>query len=90
MQLVSTNLRLGDVAVAALRDAARRTGRSQQDLLREAVHTFLGIGRPDNSRDRAVTAGLVKAPSPFQDVEPHVVLPAGRSVLDLLDRDSAL
>jgi hypothetical protein len=34
-----------------------------------------------------VTAGLVKAPSPFQDVEPSVVLPEGVDVLDLLDRD---
>ncbi len=84
---VSTNLRLNDDAVAALRDAARRTGRSQQDLLREAVNRFLGIGPSDNPRERAVTAGLVKAPSPFQDVEPSVVLPEGVDVLDLLDRD---
>lgn len=35
-----------------------------------------------------MTVGLVKAPSPFQDVEPSVVLPDGVDILDLLDRDS--
>lgn len=85
---MATNLRLTDDAVTALRDAARRTGRSQQDLLREAVNRYLGIGAKDSPRDRAVTAGLVKAPSPFEDVAPTVVLPGGRSILDLLDRDN--
>lgn len=85
---MSTNLRLSDDAVAALRDAARRTGRSQQDLMREAVNRFLGIGPGDNPRERAVTAGLVKAPSPFQDVEPSVELPDCVDVRDLLDRDN--
>ncbi len=85
---MSTNLRLGDAAVAALRDAARRTGRSQQDLLREAVNRFLGIGSFDSPRDRAVAAGLVKAPTPFEDVAPTVVLPPGIAALDLLDRDN--
>lgn len=85
---MSTNLRLGEDAVAALRDAARRSGRSQQDLLREAVNQYLGLGSCDNPRDRAVSAGLVKAPSPFTDVEPDVALPAGLAVRDLLDRDS--
>jgi len=85
---MSTNLRLSDAAVTALRAAAQRTGRSQQDLLREAVNRFLGIGLGDSPRERAVTAGLVKAPSPFRDAEPSVVLPEGVDVLDLLDRDS--
>lgn len=85
---VSTNLRLSTEAATALRAASRRTGRSQQDLLREAVNRYLGLGPGDNPRERAVTVGLVKAPSPFQDVEPSVVLPDGVDILDLLDRDS--
>ncbi len=57
-------------------------------LLREAVNRFLGTGLGDSPRDRAVTACLVRAPSPFEDVEPSVVLPDGVDVLDLLDRDN--
>lgn len=74
--------------MAALRAAARRTGRSQQDLLREAVNRFLAIGPSDSPRDRAVAAGLVKAPTPFQDVQPTIVLPEGVATLDLLERDN--
>ncbi len=83
---MATNLRLTHDAATALRDAARRTGRSQQDLLREAVDRYLGIRAQDSPRDRAVIAGVVKAPSPFVDVVPTVALPSGHSVLDLLDR----
>ncbi len=83
---MATSLRLTDDAATALRDTARRTGGSQQDLLREAVDSCLGIGGQDSPRDRAVIAGVVKAPSPSVDVVPTVVLPGGHSVLDLLDR----
>ncbi len=86
---VSTNLRLNEAAAAALREAARRSGRSQQDLLREAVDRFLGLGEETSSRDRALAQGLVRAPSPFRDVSPSVPLARGVTTLGLLDRDSA-
>jgi hypothetical protein len=86
---MATNLRLDPRAVAALREAARRSGRSQQELLREAVDRFLGLDREPRDRDRAVMVGLVKAPTPFDDVMPTITLPRGERTLDLLDRDSA-
>lgn len=80
---MATNLRLTEAAAAALRAAAKKSGRSQQDLLREAVDRFLGV----SDRELAVASGLVKPPSPFIDTAADVELPAGVSVLDLLDRD---
>ena len=85
---MATNLRLSEQAAAALRDAARQSGRSQQDLLREAVDRFLGLGSAQRSRERAVAAGLVKAPSPFDDVVPSITLRRGVATADLLDRDT--
>jgi hypothetical protein len=84
---VATNLRLDQAAAAALRAAAKERGRSQQDLLREAVARFLGLDVEGGSRERAVTAGLVKPPAPFQDVVPSIKLRRGVSTADLLGRD---
>lgn len=56
--------------------------------MREAVDRYLGIRAQDSPRDRAVMAGVVKAPSPFVDVVATVVLADGQSVLDLLERDN--
>ena len=84
---MATNLRLGERAAAALREASQRTGRSQQDLLREAIDCFLGLRNDEPARDRAVASGLVKAPTPFLDVTPSIKLGRGRTTLDLLERD---
>lgn len=83
---MATNLRLDDETVAALRATAQSTGRSQQDLIREAIDRYLGrTGASD--RDRAVASGLVKAPARFVDVRPSINLPDDVSILDLLERD---
>ena len=84
---VATNLRLDERAAAALRDASQRTGRSQQELLREAIDRYLGLGAAESARDRAVRSGLVQPPSPFLDAEPRIRLATGLSTLDLLDRE---
>lgn len=84
---MSTNLRLSADAVSALREASRRSGRSQQDLLREAVDQFLGLSRVSGARQLAVASGLVLAPAPFRDTTPDLKLAQGVSTLDLLDRD---
>ena len=84
---MSTNLRLSAEAAAALRSASVRTGRSQQELLREAVDRYLGLSGTEGSREKAVGAGLVQVPTPFQDVEPDVRPPAGQTTLELLGRD---
>ena len=84
---VSTNLRLSDELAGALREAAERTGRSQQDIVRAAIAKELGLASDTTSVQRAVQAGLVDAPTPFRDVEPVLTLPQGTSTADLLDRE---
>ena len=84
---VATNLRLDERATSALRDASARTGRSQQELLREAIDRYLGLTTDEQSRDHAVAVGLVKPPSDFLDVEPNIRLARGQTTLSLLDRD---
>jgi predicted transcriptional regulator len=84
---VSTNLRLSPELVAALREAADRTGRSQQDIIREAITKQLGLVTSQSEMQRAIDEGTVQAPSPFRDVEPSLELPPGTSSLDLLVRE---
>lgn len=85
--LVATNLRLRPEVAQALRAAAERSGRSQQDLLREAVERYLGLAPEQSELDRAIAEGLVRPPTPFRDVHPRATLPEGVTTLDLLDRD---
>ena len=87
MFLVATNLRLTEQAAQALRHRADVTGRSQQDLLREAVNRYLGVDDGQSDRDRALADGLVRIPTPYRRVEPTITLPNGVTTLDLLDRD---
>ncbi|SDI89284.1 Ribbon-helix-helix protein, copG family [Frankineae bacterium MT45] len=86
-RFVSTNLRLSEETAAALRGLSERSGRSQQDLLRDAVNRYLGLTGSESSRDRAVSAGVVRPPTPFQDVVPFIELGDGVRTLELLDRD---
>ena len=63
---MATNLRLRPDAARALREAAERTNRSQQDLIREAVDLYLGLGQEQTDLDEArklitALAGLVTA-----------------------------
>jgi predicted DNA-binding protein len=84
---MSTNLRLSAELAGALREAAERTGRSQQEIVREAIAKELGLAPDLTAMQRAVQAGTVQAPEPFRDVEPALTLPKGTSSLDLLDRE---
>jgi len=83
---MATNLRLTPAAATAMRQAAWASGRSQQELIREAVDRYLGL-TSTSDRDRAVSSGLVKSPTQFVDVEPSVRLPESTSSADLLARD---
>jgi hypothetical protein len=84
---MATNLRLSPETARALQEAARRSGRSQQDLIRDAVERYLGIGPTSGDRERLIAAGSIKPGTPFDDVQPWVVLPPGVGSLDLMDRD---
>ncbi|MCP2166083.1 Ribbon-helix-helix protein, copG family [Goodfellowiella coeruleoviolacea] len=86
------NLRLGAEAEAALRAEAQRTGRSQQDILREAIGKYLGlIPGQAGDVDPLIARGKVASPRvPFRDVRPRLRLRSGESSLDLLDRDDRI
>lgn len=87
---MATNLRLRPATEAALRDAAERTGRSQQDIIREAVDQYLAQGLTPNRStfQQLVDAGLV-IPSriPYRRADNPITLPDGMTSADLLDRD---
>lgn len=88
---MATNLRLGPEAEQALRAEAARTGRSQQELLREAVDRYLGLGpaAPALTAREALVAreGVLPARSPYRELDTLKPLPHGTSSTDLLDRD---
>jgi predicted transcriptional regulator len=88
---MAMNLRLTPEAASALQAEAERTGRSQQEILREAVdrHLHLVDGeQPASDRDQARTAQVVRpARVAYRRVVPRLRLPKGTTSLDLLDRD---
>lgn len=94
---MATNLRLHPDAELALRSEAERTGRSQQDILREALDRYLHRtttprvrpGRTD--REGLVASGAVLSPrTPYRRVTPSHVAAEGTTSLDLLDRTDRL
>jgi predicted transcriptional regulator len=84
---MSTNLRLNEELAAALREESVRTGRSQQEIVREAIALRLGLVPDETALAEAIREGWVEAPEPFRDFEPPLTLPPGRSSIDLLERD---
>ncbi|GAB3579374.1 hypothetical protein GCM10027445_47840 [Amycolatopsis endophytica] len=85
------NLRLRPDAEEALRAEAERTGRSQQDLLRDAVDRYLGLVSEQPrvaGEDPLVLAGKVRPPrTPYRKVVPEKKLEGGVDSLELLDRN---
>jgi hypothetical protein len=84
---MATNLRLSSEAAAALREASAKSGRSQQELIREAVDRYLGRTGQSGAVQRAIESGLVNPPTRFLDVAPLIRLGDGLTTADLLDRD---
>jgi hypothetical protein len=75
-----------------LRLEATRRGRSQQELIREAVDRYLGLSQADDEprsdAEALIASGRVlPARSPFRDVQPTLRLPRGVTTQDLLDRE---
>jgi hypothetical protein len=93
---MAVNLRLRSEAEAALRAEAERTGRSQQEILREAVDRHLQAVADGGStslygREPLYASGAVLPPrTPYRRTTPTLTLPAGRTSLDLLERDDRL
>ena len=87
---MATNLRLRPSAEAALREASVRTGRSQQDLIREAIDRFLDVERaasPDDLESLVAAGLVVAARTPYRRATVKLVLPDGMTSADLLDRE---
>lgn len=88
---MAMNLRLRPELESALRDESKRTGRSQQDLIREALEAFLGrsVGTSaSRSIDDLIAAGIVKPARPMLPrPEKLLSLPEGVTTMDLLDRE---
>ena len=87
---MATNLRLRPATEDALRAAAERTGRSQQDLIREAIDRYLEpeLAPRHTDFDQLVAAGLViPSRTPYRRVENPITLPDGMTTADLLDRE---
>jgi hypothetical protein len=88
---MATNLRLRPDAEAALRAEARRSGRSQQEIIREAVDRYLA---PEPERaaaagdlDILVGSGAVRPPRhPYRRPRRRLTLPPGLTTAQLLDR----
>lgn len=91
---MATNLRLTPEVEQALRQEAERTGRSQQEVIREAIGRHLGLTAGGSSHGELgvlVSSGTVRPPrTPFRRAARRLVLPAGVSSTDLLDRGDRL
>ena len=88
---MATNLRLRPEAEAALKKHSEATGRSQQDLMREAIEQYLGLAfraavEPGSIED-LLARGIVKPSTPYKRPTRRMELPEGVTSLDLLDRD---
>jgi hypothetical protein len=89
---MATNLRLRPEAEAALRVEAERSGRSQQEILREALDRYLNLTGGDQAGDDPLlrSGALLPPRTHYQKVTPTTTLPVGVTSLDLLDRDERL
>jgi len=90
MVSVAMNLRLSSEAAEAVRREADRTGRSQQEVIREAIHRQLGLERGGSARGELsllVSTGNVRPPrAPSRKIDKRLKLPPGVTSADLLDR----
>lgn len=90
---MAMNLRLPPATADALKERAASTGRSQQELIREAVESYLGLKENDLRPYRGTTAdliarGLVRPPdTPYRQATRMLTLPDGVTSLDLLQRE---
>jgi hypothetical protein len=91
---MATNLRLRREAADAVRQEAERTGRSQQDVIREAVDRYLGLTPPTSPGDELdvlVTArGVLRPRNAYRKPARRICLPEGVTSSDLLDRQDRI
>jgi len=87
---MAMNLRLSPDAAQAVRREAERTGRSQQEVIREAINRHLGLSARQSSENELgelVSTGTVRPPRvPYRKVATRLSLPPELTSSDLLDR----
>lgn len=89
---MATNLRLRPDAQDAVRAEAQRSGRSQQEVIREAVDRYLGlvpgtVSTATRDLDALVASGSLRRPrTPYRRPRRRLRLPAGVESAELLDR----
>ncbi|MBI4898704.1 MAG: ribbon-helix-helix protein, CopG family [Actinobacteria bacterium] len=87
------NLRLSESATAAVKAESVRTGRSQQDIIRQAVDRYLAepergtAGAPNRASLRET---VIPPRTPFKHDIETIQLPDGLNSLDLLDREDRI
>lgn len=91
---MAMNLRLSPEAEEAVRREAKRSGRSQQEVIRTAVSRQLGLVARQGTSDELsvlVAAGAIRPPRiPYRRVTMRLNLPPGVTSADLLSRDDRL
>jgi Ribbon-helix-helix protein, copG family len=88
---VATNLRLRREVAEAVRAAALKSGRSQQEIIRDAIDRYLALdpaSKEESDLSGVGVAGTVRAPRvPYRKAGTRLRLPTGVTSADLLDRD---
>jgi hypothetical protein len=90
---MAVNLRLDDRLEEALREHAAMSGRSQQDIMREAIAQYLGLATRVDMTDAAVSrrrTALIPPRRPYAPPRRRLRLSEGVTSLDLLDREERL
>jgi hypothetical protein len=93
---MATNLRLSREAEEAVRREAERSGRSQQEVIRDAIARQLGIAESASTGARddlasLISSGTVRAPrSHAHRGGRRLLLPDGVGSVDLLNRDDRI
>jgi hypothetical protein len=91
---MATNLRLRHDAEEAVRLRAQRSGRSQQEIIREALDRYLGLApadAPRNQLEELIAAGAVRPPrTAYRKATKRIVLPGGVTSAQLLEREDRI
>ncbi|WP_322747649.1 MULTISPECIES: hypothetical protein [unclassified Frankia] len=90
---MAMNLRLNADTEIALRACAEQTGRSQQEIVRDAVDRYLNAANVERHlpRDRRIDSGTLLPPrTPYRRTTPTLTVPDGTTTLDLLDRSDRI
>lgn len=86
---MATNLRLDPETEAAVRAESKRTGVSQQQIMRQAIREHVGL-EPRARTEKELPDWVIPASEPYRRIEPWITLREGETVMDLLDREDRL